>query len=588
MSTLFLRTLREDPAEAEVPSHKLLVRAGFVRRAAPGGYTWLPLGKRVLDKITKIVHEEMVAIGGQEVHFPALLPRDAYEQSGRWLAYGNDMFRLKDRRGADYLLAPTHEEMFTLLVKDLYASYKDYPVILYQVQTKYRDEARPRAGLLRGREFVMKDSYSFDLSEEGLSAAYAKHREAYIRVFDRLGLDYTIVSAMSGAMGGSGSEEFLAAAPVGEDTYVGCTICDYAANTEAVVTPAPPDGDPKAWPAMTVHDTPQTPTIESLVDLANRDKLGDRTDWTAADTLKNVVVKVTPPGGTPEVLVIGVPGDREVDLKRVEAAVYPSTVALFEATDFAATPALVRGYIGPQLLRKKKIRYLVDPRVVTGTSWLTGANLAGKHAINVVAGRDFTPDGTIEAAEVRPGDACPNCGATRVGELTMRRGIEIGHIFMLGRRYSDAFELDALGPDGKPVRITMGSYGIGVSRLVATIAEQHHDEKGLVWPAAAAPAHVHVVAAGKTDHLAAAEQLGRELDAAGLDVLVDDRAGLSVGVRLTDAELIGAPWIVVVGRRLVEGFVELRDRAGGQSRDVAVGEIAGVLSSEIGASLGRL
>ncbi len=582
MSTLFLRTLREDPAEAEVPSHKLLVRAGYIRRAAPGGYTWLPLGKRVLDKIAKVVHEEMAAIGGQEVHFPALLPREAYEESGRWLAYGPDIFRLKDRRGADYLLAPTHEEMFTLLVKDLYASYKDFPVILYQVQIKYRDEARPRAGLLRGREFVMKDSYSFDLTDEGLARSYGLHREAYIRMFDRLGMDYTIVSAMSGAMGGSGSEEFLAATPVGEDTFVGCTRCDYAANTEAVVTPVPAAGDPKAWPAMAVHDTPDTPTIESLVDLANTEKLAGRSDWTAADTLKNVVVKVTAPGGEPEVVVIGVPGDREVDMKRVEAAVYPSTVSLFEAADFAANPALVRGYIGPQVLAKKKIRYLVDPRVVKGTSWLTGANIAGKHATNVVAGRDFKPAGTIEAAEVRPGDPCRVCGATDGGELTMRRGIEIGHIFMLGRRFADAFGLDALGPDSKPIRITMGSYGVGVSRLVAAIAEQHHDAKGLVWPATVAPAQVHVVAAGKADQVAAALTLGEELATAGLDVIVDDRPGVSVGVRLTDAELIGAPWIVVVGRRLAEGFVELRDRATGQTRDVALTGVAAELQATVG------
>ena len=585
MSTLFLRTLREDPAEAEVPSHRLLVRAGYIRRAAPGGYTWLPLGKRVLDKIERVVHEEMTAIGGQEVHFPALLPREPYEASGRWLAYGNDIFRLKDRRGADYLLAPTHEELFTLLVKDLYGSYKDFPVILYQVQIKFRDEARPRAGLLRGREFVMKDSYSFDLSDEGLAESYQKHRDAYIKIFDRLGMDYTIVAAMSGAMGGSGSEEFLAATPVGEDTFVGCTNCDYAANTEAVLTPAPPPGDPNAWPAMTVHDTPDTPTIETLVDLANADKLGGRADWTAADTLKNVVLKLTAPGQPTELLVIGVPGDREIDLKRVEASVHPAAVALFEAPDFAANPNLVRGYIGPQTLKKRKIRYLVDPRVVTGTSWLTGANAAGKHAVNVVAGRDFTPDGTIEAAEVRPGDPCPNC---LDGQLTMRRGIEIGHIFQLGRRFADAFGLDALGPDSKPIRITMGSYGVGVSRLVAAIAEQHHDEKGLAWPAAVAPAAVHIVAAGKADHIAAAVKLGEELAAAGLDVIVDDRPGVSVGVRLTDAELIGAPMIVVVGRRLGEGVVELRRRAGGASEDVALAEILSVLVREIGATSGKL
>jgi prolyl-tRNA synthetase len=574
MSTLFLRTLREDPAEAEVPSHKLLVRAGYVRRAAPGGYTWLPLGKRVLDKIANVVHEEMAAIGGQEVHFPALLPREPYEESGRWTAYGSDIFRLKDRRGADYLLAPTHEEMFTLLVKDLYSSYKDFPVILYQIQIKYRDEARPRAGLLRGREFVMKDAYSFDLSDEGLNESYAKHRVAYQRIFDRLGLEYTIVSAMSGAMGGSGSEEFLASSPVGEDTFVGCTSCDYAANVEAVTTPAPPAGDPNAFSAMTAHDTPDTPTIESLVALANTEKLGGRADWTAADTLKNVVLKLTHPGGGTEVLVVGVPGDREVDLKRVDAAVHPATAAMFEAADFAAQPELVRGYIGPQGLPALGLKYLVDPRVVIGTSWLTGANEAGRHAINVVAGRDFTPDGTIEAAEVRAGDPCPNCAD---GQLTLRRGIEIGHIFQLGRRFADVFGLDALGPDSKPIRVTMGSYGVGVSRLVAAIAEQYHDELGLKWPAAVAPADVHIVAAGKADQIAAALRLAEELSAQGLDVLLDDRVGVSPGVKFNDAELIGVPTTIVVGRRLSEGLVEVRHRASDTRQDVPLAEVSAKL-----------
>jgi prolyl-tRNA synthetase len=570
MSTLFLRTLREDPAEAEVPSHKLLVRAGYVRRAAPGGYSWLPLGKRVLDKIAAIVHEEMAAIGAQEVHFPALLPREPYEASGRWAAYGNDIFRLKDRRGADYLLGPTHEELFTLLVKDLYSSYKDFPVILYQVQTKYRDEARPRAGLLRGREFLMKDAYSFDLSDEGLAESYRKHRDAYIRIFDRLGLEYTIVAAMSGAMGGTGSEEFLAASPVGEDTYVGCTNCDYAANTEAVTTPAPAPLT-QEWPELTVHDTPNTPTIESLVDLANAEKLGGRADWTAADTLKNVVLKVTYPDGRAEVLIVGVPGDREVDLKRVDASIHPAAAAMFEAADFAANPMLVRGYIGPQGIAEMSAgyRYLVDPRVVTGTSWLTGANEEGRHAINVVAGRDFTPEGTIEAAEVRAGDPCPVCGSP----LTIRRGIEIGHIFQLGRRFADTFALDALGPDSQPVRITMGSYGIGVSRLVAAIAEQHHDERGLAWPAAVAPAGVHIVAAGKGNQITAALELGEQLAGRGLDVIVDDRAGVSPGVKFTDAELIGVPTMIVVGRRLSEGLVELRRRTSDTHEDVPVGDV---------------
>ncbi|WP_406039429.1 proline--tRNA ligase [Micromonospora sp. NBC_00898] len=560
MSTLLLRTLREDPADAEVPSHRLLLRAGYVRRAAPGGYTWLPLGKLVLDRISEIVRQEMTAIGDQEVHFPALLPAEPYRTSGRWAEYGDDIFTLADRKGAEHLLAPTHEEMAALLVKDLFSSYRDFPVTLFQIQTKFRDEARPRAGLLRGREFLMKDAYSFDLDDAGLQAAYDRHRDAYQKIFTRLGLDFTVVHAMSGAMGGSASEEFLAATPVGEDSFVGCTACHYAANTEAVVTSAPAAGDPEAHPALEVHDTPETPTIASLVELANARGLGGRRDWTAADTLKNVVLTVRRPGGEEsELLVIGLPGDREVDLKRVEAALHPATVAVFE--DWAAHPELVRGYIGPQILEKLGVRYLVDPRVVPGTAWLTGANEPGRHAVDVVCGRDFTPAGTIEAAEVRAGDPCPACEA---GELTMRRGIEIGHIFQLGRRFTDAFAVDVLGPAGKPVRPTMGCYGIGVSRAVAAVAEQHHDERGLVWPAAVAPCDVHVVAAGKGPQLDAALDLGGRLAAAGLRVLVDDRTHVSAGVKFTDAELIGIPRAVVVGRRLADGYVELRDRAGGE------------------------
>jgi prolyl-tRNA synthetase len=569
MSTLFLRTLREDPADAEVPSHRLLVRGGYIRRAAPGGYTWLPLGKLVLDRVAEVVRAEMTAIGGQEVLFPALLPREPYEASGRWLEYGDDIFTLADRRGAEYLLAPTHEEMFALLVRDTFTSYRDFPLLLFQLQTKFRDEARPRAGLLRGREFLMKDAYSFDLDEAGLRAAYDRIRAAYQRIFDRFDLDYTLVAAMSGAMGGSGSEEFLAASPAGEDTFVGCTVCRYAANTEAVTTPAPPAGDVTAHPPMQVHDTPDTPTIESLVELANARKLGNRADWTAAATLKNVVVSVRRPGAAePELLVVGMPGDRNVDLKRLEAVLYPATVAMFE--DFADLPDLVRGYIGPQVLGEIGIRYLVDPRVVPGTAWLTGANEPGRHATDVVCGRDFVTDGTIEAATVREGDPCPAC---RSGALTIRRGIEVGHVFRLGRRFTDAFRIDVLGPDGKPVRPLMGSYGIGVSRLVAAIAEQHHDERGLAWPAVAAPCDVHLVAAGTGEQVAVALDLGGQFAARGRRVLVDDRGQVSAGVKFADAELLGIPHTVVVGRRLTEGYVELRDRLSGERVDVAVGEL---------------
>src|SRR5215212_2360937 len=323
MSSLFLRTLREDPADAEVPSHKLLVRAGYIRRAAPGIYSWLPLGYLVYRNVERVVREEMDRAGFQEVHFPALLPREPYEASGRWTEYGDSLFRLKDRKSNDMLLGPTHEEMFTLLVKDLYSSYKDLPLSIYQIQIKYRDEARPRAGILRGREFVMKDSYSFDVDDAGLEKSYAKHREAYINTFDRLGLDYVIVSAMSGAMGGSKSAEFLQPTEVGEDTFVRCTNGDYAANVEAVVTPVPAARDWDGVPAAHVEDTPDTPTIDTLVAVANqRFPRGDR-PWTAADTLKNVVVTLVHPDGAREPLVVGVPGDRDVDTKRLEAAVAP-------------------------------------------------------------------------------------------------------------------------------------------------------------------------------------------------------------------------------------------------------------------------
>jgi prolyl-tRNA synthetase len=576
MSTLFLRTLREDPADAEVPSHRLLVRAGYVRRVGPGIYSWLPLGKMVLENIARIVREEMNRMGAQEVLFPALIPREYYEATGRWTEYGDNIFTLTDRKEADYLLGPTHEELFTGMVKGEYSSYKDYPVILYQIQTKYRDEARPRAGLLRAREFVMKDSYSFDLDDEGLKRSYELHREAYIRTFDRLGLHYKVVFAMSGAMGGSGSEEFLAPTPVGEDTFVSCTSCDYAANVEAVRVPVPEASDPDAHPPLRVLDTPNTPTIESLVDYVNSLGELDRT-ISAADTLKNVVVKVRQPGSDEaEIVVIGLPGDREVDMKRLEANLEPATVSIVEAEDFAKNPALVRGYIGPQILRQLRIRYLVDPRVVTGTSWVTGANQPDRHAANVVAGRDFEPDGTIEAAEVRAGDPCPQCGSA----LSIDRGIEVGHIFQLGRKYSDAMELDALGPDGKPIRVTMGSYGIGVSRAVAAIAEQTHDDQGLCWPREVAPADIHIVATGKEDAVFdAADRLGGELDERGVRVLLDDRRSVSAGVKFADSELIGVPTIVIVGRGLAEGIVEVKDRRTGERTTVPVAEAATHIAS---------
>ncbi len=576
MSQLFVRTLRDDPADAEVPSHKLLVRAGYVRRAAPGIYTWLPLGLRVLRRIENIIREEMNAMGAQELMFPALLPKEPYEASNRWSEYGDALFRVTDRKGAEYLLGPTHEEMFTLVVKDLYSSYKDLPLSIYQIQHKYRDEARPRAGVLRGREFVMKDSYSFDVDDAGLAASYAAHRAAYVKIFDRLGFEYVIVKATSGAMGGSASEEFLAKAAVGEDTYVSCTHCDYAANVEAVAVRPPAETDVTTAPAAHVEDTPATPTIDTLVDHLNEKFPRSDRSWTAGDTLKNVLVMLKHPDGTREPLAIGVPGDREVDAKRLEGQLEPIEVEPMTDEDLQSHPALVKGYIGPGVLGEESasgIRYLVDPRVVTGTAWVTGADAAGQHVLDLVAGRDFTPDGTIEAAEVRDGDHCPNCTD---GTLASARGIEMGHVFQLGTKYAEALGLQVLDENGKLVTVTMGSYGIGASRAVGAIAENTLDEIGLCWPREVAPFDVHVVAAGKDEAVhAAAEKVAGELRDAGLEVLLDDRTGkVSPGVKFKDAELIGVPTILTVGRGLADGVLEVKDRRTGERTEVAVADAA--------------
>ena len=571
MSELFFRTLREDPADAEVPSHRWLVRAGYIRRAAPGIYTWLPLGLRLLHKVEDIVREEMDAIGGQEVHFPALLPREPYEQTGRWVEYGPNLFRLKDRKGNDMLLGPTHEEMFTLLVKDLYSSYKDLPLVLYQIQTKYRDEARPRAGLLRGREFVMKDSYSFDIDDAGLQAAYDKHREAYVRIFDRLGLEYVIVRAMSGAMGGSASEEFLAVAENGEDTFVR-SPGGYAANVEAVRIGAP---DPLPYddtPAAHVEDTPDSTTIDALVRVAN--DLQPRADrpWGGSDTLKNVVFMLEYPDGSKEPLAIGLPGDREVDEKRLAAQVEPAEAVPFSEEDFAQYPGLVKGYIGPGVLGEKKtagIRFLTDPRVVEGTRWITGADAPQQHVFDLVCGRDFSSDGVIDVAEIRAGDPSPDGS----GPLELARGIEMGHIFQLGRKYAEALGLKVLDQNGKQVTVTMGSYGVGVSRAVAAVAEATCDDKGLRWPRALAPFDVQLIAAGKGAEVAEyAALLADQLDAAGVAVLHDDRKA-SPGVKFADAEVLGMPTTVVVGRGLADGLVEVRDRIEGTAVQVPVAEV---------------
>ena len=588
LSQLFVRTLREDPVDAEVASHRLLVRAGYIRRQAPGVFAWLPLGLKVRRKIEAIIREELEVFGAQEVHFPALLPREPYEATGRWTEYGDGIFRLKDRKGADYLLAPTHEEVFTLLVKDLYSSYKDLPLSIYQIQDKYRDEARPRAGLLRGREFSMKDSYSFDYTDAGLDVSYQQHRDAYERIFSRLGLEYVIVKADAGAMGGSRSEEFLHPTAVGEDTFVR-SAGGYAANVEAYTTQVPDALPVDGLPEATVFDSPNTPTIQTLVDLANANHPRPDRPWEAADTLKNVVLALTNLDGSRELLVIGLPGDRDVDLKRVEVAVAPAEVEAATEADFAKNPALVKGYIGPwsetgavlgENTDDKKtasgIRFLLDPRVVDGTAWVTGANVDQKHVFGLVSGRDFVGDGFIEASNVRAGDPAPDGS----GPLELARGMEIGHVFQLGRKYAEALGLKVLDENGKLVTVTMGSYGIGVTRIMAVIAESNNDEKGLIWPANVAPFDVHVIAAGRDQVVYdVAEALTETLEASGRDVLFDDRPKVSPGVKFGDAELLGVPVIVIVGRDAAEGSVELWDRRTGDRTTLAVDDVVSAIAA---------
>ena len=562
MSTLLLRTLRDDPADAEVASHKLLVRAGFVRRVAAGIYSWLPLGYRTYRKIENIIRQEMDAAGFQEVHFPALLPKDPYEATNRWAEYGPDLFRLQDRKKNDYLLGPTHEEMFTLMVKGEFSSYKDLPLSIYQIQTKFRDEPRPRSGIIRGREFVMKDSYSFDVDDAGLEVSYQKHRDAYIKTFDRLGLKYNIVSAVSGAMGGSKSEEFLAPCPSGEDTYVLCNSCGYAANVEAMVTKVDTFTGEKVG-ALEVLDTPNTPTIDSLVELFNTKYSAN---ISAANTLKNVLIMADE-----KPISVLVPGDREVDLKRLGANLSGvKDLRLFEDADFAKYPKLVKGYVGPQDAKELGLKLYADPRVVEGSHWITGANKKDKHAKNVTCGRDFKVEQYVEAAEVKAGDNCPKCAKP----VIIDRAIEIGHIFQLGQKYAKSLGLSVLDKEGKPVVVTMGSYGIGVSRAVAAIAEQTYDELGLCWPAEIAPADVHIVATGKEDKpFEVAEQIAKDLEAKGLEVLLDDRREASAGVKFKDAELIGISKIIIVGKSLADGKVEVRDRKSADKQEVVLADV---------------
>jgi prolyl-tRNA synthetase len=547
-SELFVRTLREAPAEAEAPSHKLLVRAGYIRKIMAGVYALLPLGMRTLQRVQRIVQEEMNAAGAQEVRFPAVLPSEPWKQSGRWEAYGDEMFRLKDRAGRDLSLGPTHEEFFAEIVKGEYSSYRDLPVNLYQVQWKYRDELRPRGGVIRAREFLMKDAYTFDRDAEGLQVAYQRMVEAYKKVFTRCGLTFRVVEADPGVIGGDVNHEFMAPADVGEDLFVFCPNCEYAANVEAASTKLAEAASKEDLEALELVHTPNRPGIQDVVELLGRP---------AAEMLKCMLYDV---GGTPTAVLV--PGDREINESKLGRALAPAPVRMFTDQDFASY-GLPKGYVGPQSL-PDEMTVVADHSVRARNTWVSGAGRADYHATGVSVGRDFTVDRWEDVSRVREGDPCPRCGTP----LQIRRAIEVGHCFQLGTRYSVAMKATFVDEDGTEQPYVMGSYGIGVSRIIAAVAEQWNDDAGLKWPKVLAPFDAVVIPTNmdQTAVVEAAERLYRSLGERGLNVVIDDRDA-SAGVKFADADLIGYPLQVVIGKRGIEsGQADLKERTTGERR----------------------
>jgi prolyl-tRNA synthetase len=587
MSSLFLRTLRDDPADAEVDSHRLLVRAGYIRRISAGIYAWLPLGHRVLRKIEQIVREEMDSAGAQETLLPIAQPLELWQRSGRDKDYGPLMFRLRDRKETPYCLSPTAEEVVTTLVAQEYGSYRDLPVNLYQINWKYRDELRPRFGLLRGREFLMKDAYSFDADADGLRRSYALMYDAYYRVFERCGLTFRPVEAQSGEIGGDVNHEFMAVAAVGEDDFVWCRSCDYAANVEAARRghPSQHDGTVVDAPPLEQVHTPDLPGIAGVAELLGVER---------ADMLKCIAFDIgagvaEPTGGEAEpettrraegeLGLALVPGDREVNEYALRAALAPKQVRLYGDGDFEAHPELPRGYIGPNFPGASVV--VADPSVGAPHGWVTGANEVDHHVRNAVLGRDFSVDVWADLVSIVTGDPCPRCGAP----LSVDRGIEVGHVFQLGAKYSEALDATYTDEQGAQHPMLMGCYGIGISRVLAAIAEEFHDEHGLAWPAAVAPYDVHLLSVpGRGEQAAAvvaeADRLYEELRARGLAVLFDDRDA-SPGVKFADADLVGVPVQVVVGAKgLARGVVERKERATGVRDELELATVVDELSPQ--------
>jgi prolyl-tRNA synthetase len=570
MSALFLRTLRDDPADAEIDSHRLLLRAGYIRRVASGIYSWLPLGRQVLAAVERIVREEMDATGAQEVLLPIAQPLDLWARTGRDKTYGPLMFRLEDRKEAGFCLSPTAEEVITSLVAGEYSSYRDLPVNLYQVNWKYRDELRPRFGLLRAREFLMKDAYSFHVDTEDLRRTYQDMYDAYTRIFTRCGLTFRPVEAQAGEIGGDVNHEFMAVAAIGEDDFVWCTSCDYAANVEAARRHSRLHTD------VPVIDAPARENVHTP-DLPGIAGVAEHLGVAPSELLKCIAFELDG-----ELALALVPGDREVNPFALNQAVAPRTARLFGDDDFAARPDLPKGYIGPDF---KGATYVVaDPLVGEERPWVTGANESDYHVQHAVLGRDFHVDLWADLVSVVSGDPCPRCGS----ELSVDRGIEVGHVFQLGTKYSEALDATYTDDAGAEHPMTMGCYGIGVSRIVTAVVEEHHDEQGIAWPEALAPYRIHLVALpGKGDTAeevrAVADALYDDLRATGASVLYDDRDA-SPGVKFADADLLGMPVRVTVGAKgLARGVIERRSRATGEQDELALADAVAALAGRASA-----
>jgi prolyl-tRNA synthetase len=567
-SRFFIPTLREDPADAEVSSHKLLLRAGLIRQLSAGLYSFLPLGQRVALKVMQILREEMNAIGGQEFYLPALHPAEIWQESGRWSAIGDEMFRLKDRKGMDMCLGMTHEEVFTTIARNEIRSYKQLPQVWYQLQIKFRDEARPKSGLMRLRTFIMKDAYTFDVDRAGLDKSFIDQREAYKKIFTRCGLQYVIVEASSGAMGGSESNEFMAPSPAGEDLIVSCPNCGYAANLEKAVSRLAPITDEAGPAAPEEFPTPGVRTIEDLTTFPGGAE--------AARQIKSLVFVATIDGEPRPVLVL-LRGDHQLHETKLADSLRSTAVRPAQPDEIRELLGASAGSLGGVGAKEKTRAAGVDLRIVADAAlkgrrnMTTGANKDDHHLRGVDIERDIKVDEWLELRTVESGESCPRC---ETGVLEIFKGMEIGHIFKLGTKYSASMGATVLNQDGKEVPIVMGSYGIGVERIISAAVEQRHDDDGIIWPKSLAPFDVVVTITNmKQDDLReAGEKLYRDLQRAGLEVLLDDRDERA-GVKFKDADLIGIPYRITIGKKVADGKVELFDRLTKQSQDVKIAEV---------------